>query len=231
MAPASTRVSIIGSGDMGSAVAHLAASAGMEVFLSNSRGPDSLKDLACTLGPRVHPASTQEAIEAGEIIVISIPFSRYPVLPCGLYQGKLVIDATNYIPFRDAATTDELTATPSEVLQQHLADAKVVKAFSNIYSGHLRALARLTGAPDRSALPVAGDDPAAKTRAAEFLDRIGWDAVDAGPLSRSVLFDVGTPVFVNAYMDDPSGSDEEWGKRMTIDPGRPLGKEDVRRLL
>lgn len=226
-------VAIIGSGNIGSAIAELTANAGYDVVLSNSRGPDTLRDMALQIGPRARAAPVPDAIEAGDIIIVSIPFGKFATLLPRPFQGKLVIDATNYIPGRDSNVANLLSngRLSAEVLQEHLSGATVVKAFNNIYSGHLKALSREPGAPDRSALPIAADDRQAKQRVTAFLNDIGWDAVDAGPLARSVQFSVETPSFVKAYMADQSGPAEEWGSRITSDPGKPLPAEQLARLL
>jgi 8-hydroxy-5-deazaflavin:NADPH oxidoreductase len=112
-----------------------------------------------------------------------------------------VLDTNNYYPERDgnfeALDKGELTSTQLE--QQALGSARVVKVFNNIWSGHLGALGRPTGAADRSALPIAGDDAAAKQTATEFLDTIGWDAVDSGTLADSWRQEPGTPVYGPPY--------------------------------
>ena len=91
----------------------------------------------------------------------------------------------NYYPDRDGhiAALDEESTTTSEMLQAHLPESFVVKAFNNIFYQHLGALARPADAPDRSALAIAGDNAAAKARVAELLDHIGYDTVDLGPLA------------------------------------------------
>ena len=88
----------------------------------------------------------------------------------------------------------------------------MVKVFNNIFFRHLRSLARPSGAADRSALPIAGDDAAAKAAATAFLDSIGYDAVDAGPLAGSWRQEPGTPVYGSPYgpfadeMGTPAGA-------------------------
>jgi predicted dinucleotide-binding enzyme len=203
------------------------------VFLSNSRGPETLYDLARKLGPNAHARTVDHAVEASDLVIVAIPLDRYETLPAARIAHRTVIDATNYIPHRDISIAEELVGirVPGQLLQRHLAGATVVKAFSNIYSGHLHALARPLGATDRSALPLAGDGETAKQQVAELLNEIGWDFVDTGPLTESARFDVGTPVFVRPYLADPSGSDTEWGARMTTDPGKPLNTTQVQDLL
>ena len=116
--------------------------------------------------------------------------------------GKPVLDTINYIPQRDGRIPglDDGSLSSSEVLQRHLGTAQVVKVFNNITFWHLASLVRPAGAADRSALPIAGDDPAAKAAVTRFLDAIGYDTVDAGPLgSGGRRFQFGTRAFVAPY--------------------------------
>jgi len=84
----------------------------------------------------------------------------------------------------------------------------VVKVFNNIYFKHLEYLSRPSGAADRSFLPIAGDDPAAKDAVTGFLDEIGYGAVDAGPLAEGWRQQPGTPVYGAPYgpFDDEKGT-------------------------
>jgi predicted dinucleotide-binding enzyme len=75
----------------------------------------------------------------------------------------------------------------------------VVKVFNNIYFRHLASLARPAGDADRSALPIAGDDAAAKAAVTEYLDAIGYDTVDDGSLADSWRQEPGTPVYGAPY--------------------------------
>ena len=85
------------------------------------------------------------------------------------------------------------------MLQRHLGTAHVVKVFNNIYYKHLESLTRPSGAPDRTALPIAGDDEAAKAAVTAYLDSIGYDAVDGGTLADSWRQEPGTPVYGAPY--------------------------------
>ncbi|WP_107658290.1 NADPH-dependent F420 reductase [Nocardia suismassiliense] len=196
-----TTLGLIGSGNIGSTVARLAIAAGLDVVLSNSRGPQTLAELVAELGPRARAATAEEAGAAGDIVVVAVPLRNYQQIPVAPLAGKVVIDAGNYYPDRDG-TLPELAdgaMTTSELLQKQLPTSKVVKAFNNIYFLHLAALARPVGSPDRTALPIAGDDVDAKAAAAQLLDVLGYDTVDAGPLSESWRFQPNTPAYTDAY--------------------------------
>ena len=175
-----TTVGFIGSGMIGGTVARLSVAAGHQVVLSNSRGPETLEELARELGPLAR-AGTGAQAAAADIVVVAIPLRAYPSVPAGPLAGKTVIDADNYYPQRDGqiAEVDSGAVTSSGLLQRHLSGSHVVKAFNNIFYRHLLFLARPAGAADRTFLPIAGDDPAAKQAVTAFLDSIGYGAVDA----------------------------------------------------
>jgi predicted dinucleotide-binding enzyme len=206
-----TTVGFIGSGAIGGTVARLAVAAGFDVVLSNSRGPETLAALVAELGPHARAATGTDAAATGDLVVVSIPLNAYDTVPVAPLDGKPVLDTANYYPQRDGVhpEIDDGSITGSELLQRHLPDAHVVKVFNNINFKHLASLARPAGSPDRSALPIAGDDAEAKAAAAEFLDAIGYDAVDAGRLADGRTFQAGSgPAYGRPYgsMDDPVGT-------------------------
>ena len=204
-----TTVGFIGSGHIGGTLARLSVAAGHQVVLSNSRGPGTLAALAAELGPRARAATTAEA-SAGDLVVVSIPLRAYPSVPAGPLAGTLVIDTCNYYPQRDGqiAELDSGSLTSSELIQRHLPDSAVVKAFNNIFFKHLESLSRAPGSPDRTALPVAGDDADAKAAVTRYLDSIGYDTVDAGPLAEGWRMQPGTPAYGTPYgpFEDEKGT-------------------------
>ncbi len=200
----------IGSGNIGSTVARLAVDAGHDVVMSNSRGPDTLVDLVDELGPHARAATAEQAAAEGDVVVVTIPLKNYRSVPADALRGKVVIDTMNYYPDRDGhiAELDDESTTTSELLQMHLVHSHVVKAFNNIYFAHLAALARPTGADDRSALAIAGDDSDAKNVVTRLLDEIGYDTVDLGPLAEGWRTQRDTAAYGVMYAADPA----DWSK-------------------
>ena len=221
-----TTVGFIGSGRIGSTVAGLGVAAGHRVVLSNSRGPETLQELVSQLGPAARAGTVAQAAADGEIVVVSIPLRAYRSVPAEPLAGKTVIDTNNYYPQRDGqiAEIDSGSATSSELLQRHLPGSRVVKAFNNIFFKHLQALARPGTAPDRTFLPIAGDDPGAKQAVTEFLDSIGFGAVDTGTLADSWRQQPGTPVYGAPY----GPFDLEGGKPASADTIRAALAEATR---
>jgi predicted dinucleotide-binding enzyme len=211
-----TTVGFIGSGMIGGTVARLSVAAGHNVVMSNSRGPQTLTGLVAELGPLARAATGQQAAEAGDLVVVTIPLKAYRSVPAKPLAGKVVIDTMNYYPQRDGQITelDAGSVTGSGLLQRHLPDSAVVKAFNNIFFRHLQSLARPAGAADRSFLPIAGDDQEAKAAVTAFLDSIGFGAVDTGSLADSWRQEPGTPVYGSPYgsFSDPQGTPADEAK-------------------
>ena len=218
-----TTVGLIGSGNIGSTVARLAVDAGHDVVLSNSRGPETLKDLVEELGPRARAATAAEAAAAGDVVVVTVPLKAYRDVPVAPLAGKVVIDTNNYYPERDGRfpELDDESTTTSELLQAHLPGSHVVKGFNNIVFFHLTALARPAGAVDRSALAIAGDDAGAKATVTALLDSLGFDTVDAGPLAEGWRFQRDTAAYGLPYLPDPS----DWNR------SQPAGPDEIRTAL
>ena len=194
-------IGLIGSGMIGGTVARLAVASGYDVVLSNSRAPETLATMVEELGPNARAATPSEAAAAGELIVVAIPLHAYHSVPVEPLGGKTVIDTSNYYPDRDGrfAELENGSVTVSELLQRHLPSSKIVKAFNNIFFEHLGSLARPFGSPDRSALPIAGDDAAAKAAVGTFIDELGYDIVDAGALAEGWRFERDTPAYAIVY--------------------------------
>jgi predicted dinucleotide-binding enzyme len=179
------RIGIIGAGHIGGTLAKLFVDAGHEVGVANSRGPETLANLVDQLGGGAQAMTPAEAARFGEVVVVSVPFGRYRELPTEDVAGKVVIDTNNYYPQRDGQfeAIDSDATTSSELLQEHLSGARVVKAFNAIVWTRLRDDGRPAGESGRIGIPISGDDDEAKRTVAELIDEIGFDAVDAGTLA------------------------------------------------
>ena len=192
------KIGVIGAGNIGGNLTRRFTSLGHDVSVANSRGPHTLTELAEETGATPVPAG--EAARGAEIVVVTVPLKALPDLPSGLLDGAAdgaaVIDTGNYYPQRDgriAAIEDE-GLTESRYAEREVGHP-VVKAFNGTYAQDLLERARPAGAPDRMALPVAGDDAAAKQKVRDLIDELGFDTVDAGGLDDSWRQQPGTPVY------------------------------------
>ena len=188
-------IGLIGAGHIGSQLARLAVAQGYDVVVSNSRGPETLRPLVDELGPHARAGTPTQAAEAGDIVVVTIPLKNIGDVPVAPLSGKIVIDTNNYYPERDGRIPelDNEETTTSELLQRHLPDSKVVKAFNHIYAAILTTAGQPPGTKDRQALVIAGDDRDAKATVARLIDQFGFDAVDVGPLKEGWRIQRDTP--------------------------------------
>ena len=186
------RIGIIGSGHIGGTLTRRFSELGHEVKVANTRWPDSLRELAEETGAT--PTTPEDAIAGAELVVIAVPLRAVPDLPS--LDGKLVVDANNYYPGRDGqiAEIDGGKASSRWVADQH-PGATVTKAFNTINWRNLLADGREHGDPQRIAIPIAGDDEAAKATVSGLVDAIGFDPVDSGSLDDSRHQEPGTPVY------------------------------------
>jgi predicted dinucleotide-binding enzyme len=194
------RIGIVGAGEIGGTLAGLFVGVGHEVVLANSRGPESLAELVDALGEGASADTVEQAARTSEVVVLAIPFNRYLELPVEPFAGRIVVDVGNYDIARDGhfEALDRGETTSGLLLAAHLRDAKVIKAFNTIWFRRLRDEGRPTRpASDRLAVPVAGDDPAAKSTVFALIDQLGFAPVDTGPLADSRKQEYGTPVFNN----------------------------------
>jgi 8-hydroxy-5-deazaflavin:NADPH oxidoreductase len=196
------RIGIIGSGNIGGALARRLTALGHQVSVANSRGPETLAGLAAETGAKA--VAVQEAARAGEVVVVAIPMRNIPDLPKDLFAGVpesiVVVDTGNYYPQqRDGRIEGIEDGLPESRWVERQLGRPVVKAFNNIYARHLQDHGKPKGAPGRIALPVAGDDPAAKAAVMRLVDELGFDPVDAGGLNESWRQQPGTPVYAKDY--------------------------------
>jgi 8-hydroxy-5-deazaflavin:NADPH oxidoreductase len=177
------KIGILGSGNIGGTAAQLFADAGHQVAISNSRGPQSLRDFEKSGGSNIKAMTIEEAIAFGDVILLAIPWIKRQELPsASLLNGKIVIDAMNPYSKNFEVINLEPSSSSEEVAKQ-LKGARIVKAFNTLYYQHLKTKGN-TNAPkeDRTVLFVAGDDAQAKSIVSKLVDEIGFAPVDTGPL-------------------------------------------------
>lgn len=196
------KIGIIGAGNIGGTLTRRLSDLGHEVTVANSRGPESLEDLAEETGATA--STIYDAARKGDIVVVTIPMKNIPQLPRDLFKGTskgvVVVDTSNYYPReRDGRIEAVEAGMPESIWVEQQLGRPVVKAFNNIYAQHLMELGKPKGAPGRIALPVAGDDETAKRKVMDLVEELGFDAVDAGSLEDSWRQQPGTPVYATDF--------------------------------
>jgi predicted dinucleotide-binding enzyme len=192
------KIGIIGAGHIGGNLTRRFAALGHEVAVANSRGPETLADLAAETGATAVPV--EKAADGADVVIVTIPQKNVPDLPEGVLDGgnpgAVFIDTNNYYPQQRDGKIDaiEAGATESRWVSDQLGHP-FVKAFNGIQAAHLLTADRDKGDHERRALPVAGDDDKAKQAVISLLDELGFDGVDAGSLDESWRQQPGTPVY------------------------------------
>jgi predicted dinucleotide-binding enzyme len=196
------KIGIIGAGQIGGTLTRRLSALGHQVFVSNSRGPESLAKLASETGAKA--VSVHDAAHSGDLVIVTIPEAEIPHLPKNLFAdvpaNVVVVDTGNYYPQQRDGRIPEIEAgTPESRWVEMQLGRPVVKAFNNIYAQHLMDMGRPAGALGRIALPVAGDRPNDKKVVMNLINELGFDAVDAGSLDESWRQQPATPVYATDF--------------------------------
>jgi predicted dinucleotide-binding enzyme len=196
------KIGVIGVGEIGGVVARELAANGHEVRTANSRGPDTIRELAEAIG--AIPSDVWGVVEGADAIVLSIPFSAVRQLPSGLLANVPktvpVIDTGNYYPgFRESRIAEIDGGMVESVWVSKQLGCPIYKAFNSIGNASLRDKRKPAGAAGRIALAVAGDDPALKAMVRELVEQVGFDAVDGGALEDSWRQQPGAPAYCTDY--------------------------------
>lgn len=193
------KIGIIGAGNIGGNLTRRLTALGHDVSVANSRGPETLAALAKETGATAVTAA--EAARGAQVVVVTIPLKAVPALPAGLLdaaaEGVAVIDTGNYYPRRDGRIAAIEEGLPESRWTETQLGHPVIKAFNGTYAQDIITHGRPAGTADRQALPVAGDDTAAKETVRKLIDELGFDTVDAGGLDTSWRQQPGTPVYGN----------------------------------
>jgi hypothetical protein len=191
------RLSIIGAGKFGTTIARAAVAAGYDVVLAGSRPPEEIELMIEILVPGARAVTVDHAVAHAERVVLAVPTFRFRELASERFAGKVLIDTMNYWELTDGIVADfvEAPARTSEVVQRHFASARVVKSLNQLGYHQFEDERRPRGTPGRIAMAAAGDDRAAVGSVLSLIDDLGFDPVDAGPLSAGRALGPGGPAF------------------------------------
>jgi 8-hydroxy-5-deazaflavin:NADPH oxidoreductase len=191
------RIAIIGAGNIGGTLTRRLAALGHDVRVANSRAPETLKDLAAETGATATTAA--DGPKDADLVIISVPTKASPDLPRGAFDtrapGAPIVETNNYYPGRDGHIDEIENGMASSRWVSNQIGQPVIKAFNTINWRDLLNDGKPAGTPGRIALPVAGDDPAAKKIVSDLIDELGFDPVDTGGLDDSWRQEPDTPVY------------------------------------
>ena len=201
---ADRRLGIVGAGKLGTTIARAAIAARYDVAMSGSGTAERIALIVDVLAPGARAVSTDEVVDHADLIVLAVPMHRFRELPRDLFAGKILVDAMNYWEEIDGVD-EELATAPtgtSVIVQKRYSSARVIKSLNQLGYHEFEEGRRPRGTPGRIAMAVAGDDRAAVLEVTQLVDRLGFDAVDVGPLESGVAMEPDGLVFGASYRAD-----------------------------
>jgi predicted dinucleotide-binding enzyme len=189
-----TRIGIVGSGRVGSAIGGAWIKAGHEVMFS-SRSLDNDKALAAKLGRNARAGTPREAAAFGEVVMISVPYRSLPEVGKDLgelIKGKVVIDTCNPFVGRDGEIATWAREKGAGLASAELLPgARLVRAFNAIGAASMGSAHEQ---PGRVGMPIAGDDVQAIALASRLIRDLGYEPVLIGGLAKGKHLMPGTPL-------------------------------------
>ena len=190
-------LAVLGAGKLGIVLTQLALQAGYDVYIAGSGDPAKIALSIKVLTPGAIATSSADAIDRADIVILALPLGKYRMIPASKLEGKLVIDAMNYwweVDGKESEFNNPATSS-SEIVQDFLSSARVVKALSHMGYHHLLDEARAEGGAGRKAIAIAGNDNTDNETVAVLVNDLGFDPVIIGPLSRGKILEPGHDLF------------------------------------
>ena len=195
------RLGIVGAGKVGTTIARAAIAAGYDVAISGSGSAERIALIVDVLAPGARAVTVDEVVGFADLLILAVPMHRFREISRDLFDGKILVDAMNYWEEIDGVDEELATAQAgtSVVVQERFASARVVKSLNHLGYYEFEEGRRPSGTPGRIAIAAAGDDRAAVAAVLHLIDRLGFDAVDAGPLEAGAALGPEGPVFGVAH--------------------------------
>jgi NADPH-dependent F420 reductase len=183
------KIGVIGVGNVGGTLGKAWAAKGHEVMFG-VRDPqsDKVKDLLKVSGSKASAGSLADAAAFGEVVVLAVPWSaaRDAIRQAGDLSGKVLVDVTNALAPNFSGLSVEATPSAAEKIAGWARGARVVKAFNSTGAENM---ADPQYDAQQASMFFCGDDPEAKAVVARLGRDLGFDMVDAGPLSNARLLE------------------------------------------
>lgn len=183
-------IGILGAGKLGTVLGRHAVAAGHETTLAGSGASDTLGLIVGALVPGARTSTAREVAETADVVFLALPLRNFRQLPADALAGKLVVDTMNYWWETDGHHPELAEANSSRLVQEHLPQSRVVKAFNHMGYHDLDE-----GPSTGKAIAVAGDHPEDVAQVAALVQDFGFDAVPLASLDAGMALQPGQPAF------------------------------------
>lgn len=227
------KIGILGTGNIGKTLVNRLSQAGHEVKVANSRGPETIGAELLSSGARA-ATTTEEALADVEVVILSIPLNRIPDvahLIARLPKDVVVIDTSNYYPFRDDRIDAIEDGQVESLWVSEQLGRPIAKAWNAIGSASFAKKGMPAGATDRIAIPVAADRDEDREIAMSLVNDTGLDAFNAGSLADSWRQQPGAPVYCTDLTHPEIEAALDGAERDRLPKRRDLGVAVMRERL
>ncbi|KRN93379.1 NADPH-dependent F420 reductase [Pediococcus stilesii] len=192
-------IGILGAGKLGSTLARLGVQAGYDIIIANRHPVSQLNWIMATMAPGATVMTAEEVVMNADVIILAIPLSHYRNLDPEAFAGKIALDATNYWFEVDGTTNtiSDLKKSSSEVIQEHLKDSLVAKAFNHM--GYHDLEIEVDRHPhEKRAMAYATNHDSIRPTVEEIITNFGFAPFDLGALRFGLYLEPGSPLFGEA---------------------------------
>ena len=183
------KIGVIGSGNVGGALGKLWAAKGHDVAFGVRNPQDAdVQSLLKDAGGKARAVSVQEAAASASVVVLAVPWPAVEAAlkSAGNLEGKILVDCTNPLAPDFSGLVIGTSTSAGEQVARLAKGAKVVKAFNTIGAPNF---AHPQFGSERATMFICGDDSSAKQKVAQLAEDLGFEVVDAGPLTASRLLE------------------------------------------
>jgi len=204
-----TAISIIGTGNVGTALAHVFARSGVEAMIANTRGPDSFPELAAEVAPKVRATTVDEARKA-DVLFLAIPFLAVELFGASQprWNGKIIVDVTNaqaaHPPNVPGVSLDEVPADrlSTEIVTDAFPGAEVVKAFNQLPATVVSR--QLSAEEGKIVIFISSSSDSASKEIARLAEILGFSPVELGRVDEGGrLIQVGSALTLRLFIERP----------------------------
>lgn len=183
-------IGILGAGKLGTVLGRHAIAAGHEVTFAGSGDPAAIDLIVRALVPGAVTATAGDVVKVADVVILALPLRNFRQLPADALAGALVVDAMNYWWETDGHHPELAEANSSRLVQDHLAQSRVVKAFNHMGYHDLDE-----GSGTGKAIAVAGDGEGDVEKVAGLVRDFGFDPLPLHSLDAGVALQPGHLAF------------------------------------